>query len=122
MKRILAGVAIALVSSSLAFAAATDPMQTRYDNTVTITNAKNEVTKLHYNKDGTVNVTLPDGTKTTGKWALKDGKLCITADAGPTKGQEQCNAFDASKKVGDTWEVTGADGSKSKVAIVAGRS
>lgn len=120
MKRILAGVAVALLSSSLAFAA-DDPMQSRYDNTVTVTNTKNEVTKLHYNKDGTLNVTLPDGTKTTGKWALKDGKLCVTADAGPTKGQEQCNAFDATKKVGDSWEITGADGSKSKVAIVAGR-
>lgn len=122
MKRILAGIAVAVFSTSLAFAAAEDPMASRYENTVTITNAKNEVTKLHYNKDGTVNVVLPDGTKATAKWALKDGKLCVTADAGPMKGQEQCNPFDATKKVGDTWEVTGADGSKSKVAIVAGRA
>ena len=121
MKRILAGVAIAVFSTSLAFAAAEDPMAVRYENTVTVTNAKGEVTKLHYNKDGTVNVVLPDGTKATGKWALKDGKLCVTPDAGPTKGQEQCNAFDGTKKPGDSWELTAADGSKSKVAIVAGR-
>lgn len=120
MKRILAGVAVAVLSSSLAFAAA-DPMQTRYENTVTVTNAKGEVTKLHYNKDGTLGVVMPDGTKATGKWALKDGKLCVTADAGPTAGKEQCNPFDATKKVGDSWELTGADGSKSKVALVAGR-
>jgi opacity protein-like surface antigen len=120
MKRILAGVAVAVFSASLAIAA-DDPMQSRYDNTVTITNAKGEVTKLHYNKDGTVNVVLPDGSKASGKWALKDGKLCVTADAGPTKGKEQCNAFDGTKKVGDTWELAAPDGTKSKVAIVAGR-
>jgi hypothetical protein len=121
MKRILAGIAVAVFSTSLAFAAAEDPMASRYENTVTITNAKGEVIKLHYNKDGTVGVVLPDGTKSTGKWAMKGDKLCVTADAGPTKGQEQCNPFVAGKKVGDTWEITAADGSKSKVALVAGR-
>jgi hypothetical protein len=122
MKRILAGVAVALLSTSLAFAAAEDPMATRYDNTVTITNAKGEVTKIHYNKDGTLAVTQPDGTKGTGKWAMKGDKLCVTPDAGPMAGKEQCSAFQAGKKVGDSWEQTLADGSKVKVAIVAGRS
>jgi opacity protein-like surface antigen len=122
MKRILAGIAVAVFSTSLAFAAAEDPMASRYDNTVTITNAKNEVTKLHYNKDGTVAVTNPDGTKGTGKWAMKADKLCVTPDAGPMAGKEQCSAFTAGKKVGDSWDQTLADGSKVKVAIVAGRS
>lgn len=121
MKRILAGVAIAVFSTSLAFAAAEDPMQSRYDNTVTITNAKGEVTKLHYNKDGTLAVTQADGTKGTGKWKLSGDKLCVTPDAGPTAGKEQCSPFTAGKKVGDSWDQTLADGSKVKVAIVAGR-
>jgi hypothetical protein len=122
MKRILAGIAVAVFSTSLAFAAAEDPMASRYENTVTITNAKNEVTKLHYNKDGTVAVTNPDGTKATGKWAMKGDKLCVTPDAGPMAGKEQCSAFAAGKKPGDSWDQTLADGSKVKVAIVAGRS
>jgi YD repeat-containing protein len=120
MKRILAGVAVAVFSATLALAS-DDPMASRYDNTVTVTNAKGEVTKIHYNKDGTLTVTQPDGTKGTGKWAMKDGKLCVTADAGPNAGKEQCNPFTAGKKVGDSWEQTLADGSKVKVAIVAGR-
>ncbi len=120
MKRILLGVAAIALSASLAVAA-DDPMQTRYDNTVTVTDAKGGVTKLHYNKDGTLGVVLPDGTKSTGKWAIKDGKLCVTPDAGPTAGKEQCNPFDGTKKVGDSWEIPAADGTKSKVAIVAGR-
>jgi YD repeat-containing protein len=121
MKRILAGVVVAAFSASLAFASAEDPMASRYGNTVTVTNAKGEVTKLHYNQDGTMAVIQPDGTKGTGKWAMKDGKLCITADAGPTAGKEQCNPFVPGKKVGDSWEITMPDGSKSKIAIVAGR-
>jgi YD repeat-containing protein len=119
MKRILAGVAVAVLSSSLAFAAE-DPLANRYGNTTTVTNAKGEVTKLTYKKDGTMTVVQPDGTKVPAKWAVKDGKLCITPDVGPTAGKEQCNPFDPSKKAGDSWEVTGADGSKIKVAIVAG--
>ncbi|NOT41145.1 MAG: hypothetical protein HOP13_11685 [Alphaproteobacteria bacterium] len=120
MKRMLMGVAALALSATLAIAA-DDPMQTRYDNTVTLTDAKGGVTKLHYNKDGTMGVVLPDGTKGTGKWAIKEGKLCVTPEAGPTAGKEQCNPFDATKKVGDSWEIPAADGTKSKVAIVAGR-
>ncbi len=120
MKRILMGVAALALSTSLAIAA-DDPMEGRYGNTTTVTNAKGEVTKLHYNKGGTMAVILPDATKTTGKWAMKDGKLCVTADAGPQKGQEQCNPFVGAKKPGDSWEITAADGSKLKIAIVAGQ-
>jgi YD repeat-containing protein len=116
MKRILVGAVALALSTTLAFA---DPMASRYGNTTVITNAKGEVTKLHYNQDGTMTVILPDGTKTTGKWVVKDGKLCVTPDAGEFKGKEQCNPL-ADKKVGDTWEITLSDGSKAKVAIVAG--
>src|SRR5262245_31483048 len=117
MKRILTAVAVAALSASLAMAS-DDPMANRYGNTVTATNAKGEVTKLMYAKGGGLTIVLPDGTKITGKWAIKDSKLCITADAGPMKGQEQCNPFDPSKKVGDSWEIPAADGTKTKVAIV----
>ena len=120
MKRMLMGVAALALGTTLAFASA-DPMAGRYGNTTTVTNAKGEVTKLHYNQDGTMAVILPDGTKTTGKWAMKDGKLCVTADAGPQKGQEQCSQFAGEKKVGDTWEITLGDGTKAKVALVAGQ-
>jgi hypothetical protein len=120
MKRILAGVAVAVLSASLALAS-DDPMASRYDNTVTVTNAKGEVTKIHYNKDGTLSVIQPDGTKGTGKWAMKGDKLCITPDQGPMAGKEQCSPFAAGKKEGDSWEQTLADGTKVKVAIVAGR-
>ena len=120
MKRILASVAFAVLSTSLAFAAA-DPMEGRYGNTVVVTYADGSQIKLHYNKDGTLGVVNPDGSKGTGKWVLKDGKLCVTADAGPNAGKEQCSPFTGGKKAGDSWEQAMADGSKIKVEIVAGQ-
>lgn len=121
MKRILAGVAIAAFTATLAFAA-DDPMASRYGNTVVVKGADGKDTKLHYNQDGTMTVIQPDGAKGTGKWSMKGDKLCVTPDAGPTAGKEQCNPFTAGKKVGDSWDQTLADGSKVKISIVAGRT
>lgn len=118
MKRFVFGLAAAAIMSAAAFAS--DVMANRYGNTVVITDAKGGVMKLMYDQDGKLTVVLPDGTKSTGKWALKDGKLCVTADAGPTAGKEQCNPV-ADHKVGDEWEVPMADGTKAKAKLVAGR-
>jgi YD repeat-containing protein len=117
MKRFVLGFAAAVALSSAAFA---DVMANRYGNTVVITDSKGAVTKLMYDQDGKMSIAMPDGTKGTGKWALKDGKLCITADAGPTAGKEQCNAV-VDHKVGDEWDVPLADGTKGKAKLVAGR-
>jgi len=100
--------------------AAADPMESRYANTVTLTTPDGAVTKIHYNRDGTMTTVLPNGAAGTGKWAMKDGKLCVTLDAGPAAGQENCSPF-VERKVGDTWDVTLADGTKAKAALVAGR-
>jgi hypothetical protein len=117
MKKIVLGMVAAVMFAGMAMAA--DLMASRYENTTTLTNA-NGVTKIYYEKDGTLTTLLPDGTKGTGKWAVKDGKLCVTLDAGPNAGQENCSPL-AEHKVGDSWEVTLADGTKSQVALVAGR-
>lgn len=110
---------IAAVMFAGAAIAAADPMASRYENTVTLTDA-NGVTKIYYNKDGTLATSLPNGTKGTGKWSLKDGKLCVTLDQGPNAGNENCSPF-VERKVGDTWDVTLGDGTKAKAALVAGR-
>lgn len=118
MKKIALGLVAAAMLAGAAIAA--DPMESRYENTVTLTTADGATTKIHYNKDGTMATVQPDGSKGTGKWAMKDGKLCVTLDQGPTAGKEGCNPF-TERKVGDSWEVTLADGSKAKAALVAGR-
>lgn len=117
MKRILLGIATAIMFAASAIAS--DPMASRYENTTTLTDA-NGVTKIYYNKDGTLTTVLPDGTKGTGKWQVRDNKLCVTLDAGPAAGRETCSSL-VERKVGDTWEVTLADGTKAKIALVAGR-
>lgn len=118
MKKLALGLVAAAMLAGAAIAA--DPMESRYDNTVTLTMADGATTKIHYNKDGTMATVQPDGSKGTGKWAMKDGKLCVTLDQGPTAGKESCNPF-VERKVGDSWEVTLGDGSKAKAALVAGR-
>jgi hypothetical protein len=118
MKKLALGLIAAVAMTGAAFAS--DPMASRYENTVVLTDANGAVTKVHYNKDGTMTTILPDGAKGTGKWAMKDGKLCVTLDQGPTAGKETCNPF-VERKVGDAWEATMADGSKAKVSLVAGR-
>jgi hypothetical protein len=111
---------IAFAAAALSSAAFADVMASRYGNTVTVTDSKGGVMKLMYDNDGKMSVVMPDGTKGTGKWALKDGKLCITPDQGPTAGKEACNPT-AEHKVGDEWEVPLPDGTKGKAKLVAGR-
>ena len=55
--------------------ASDDPMAGAYGNTVLVTNAKGETSKIWINKDGTYTAQGADGKQGTGKWALKDGKL-----------------------------------------------
>lgn len=114
--------ALGLVASVLAFSSAFagDPMASRYENTVTITDASGAVTKIYYNKDGTLKTVAADGTEGAGKWAVKDGKLCVTLDSGPNAGVESCSPL-MEHNVGDEWEVTLPNGSKLKVKLVAGR-
>lgn len=115
--------ALGLVASVFAFgvAYAGDPMASRYENTVTITDPSGAVTKIYYNKDGTMKTVLPDGAAGTGKWAVKDGKLCVTLDGGPNAGVESCNAL-VDRQVGEEWDVPLPDGTVLKAKLVAGRA
>lgn len=117
MKKFALGLVAAVMIAGTAMA---NPMQSRIDNTVTLTAADGKVTKVLYNGDGTMAITNPDGSKGTGKWAVKDGKLCVTLDQGPTAGKESCNPL-VERKVGDTWDAKLADGTTAKAALVAGR-
>ena len=47
------------------------------------------------------------GGPLTGKWKIEDGKLCTEADIMPGM---TCSAYPAGKKSGDTFEVTGDQG------------
>ena len=120
----------ALVAMSFAGAAiaADDQMAGAYDNTVLVTNDKNETTKLWINKDGTLKGENAKGEKFTGKWTLKDNntKYCSTADLpadAPKETpapKEACSEFKGPHKAGDKWEQNDADNKKVTVEIKAG--
>ncbi|NWG70120.1 MAG: hypothetical protein HXY23_00710 [Parvularculaceae bacterium] len=118
MKRIALALAASFFVAGAALAG--DPMASRYENTVTLTDPTGAVTKIYYNKDGTMKTVMPDGTEGTGKWAVKDGKLCVVFDQGPNAGVESCNPL-VDRKVDEEWEVPGPGGMKIKAKLVKGR-
>jgi hypothetical protein len=127
MRKIALGAVIALGLAGAAIAAA-DPMEGAYGNTVIVTNAKGEKTKLWIAKDGTFKGENAKGEKFTGKWTLKDNntKYCSTADlpANAPKDtpapKEACSEFKGPHKAGDKWTQKDADGADVTVEIVAG--
>jgi hypothetical protein len=120
----------ALVAMSVAGAAmaADDPMASVYGNTVLVTNAKGETSKIWIAQDGTMKGEGAKGEKFTGKWALKDSnkQYCSTVDlpadapAGTAAPKEACSEFVGGHKAGDKWEQKDAAGEKITVEIKAG--
>ena len=108
--------------------AAEDPMAGVYGNTVVVTNAKGEVSKIWINKDGTYKAAAANGQAGTGKWVVKDNntKYCVTPDlpaaapAGTPAPKESCSEFHGGKKPGDKWQQKDADGQTISVEVKAG--
>lgn len=61
------------------------------------------IVDVDYKPDGTFSAM--DGAA-TGKWRIDGEKLCTSTDATP----EECVVYPAGKKSGDSFEVTGAQG------------
>jgi hypothetical protein len=112
--KIFAMIAAAAVLGA-ASAAYADTMENAYGNTITVTTAQ-ATANYFVNADHTYTMTS-GSTQVSGVWALKDNQVCLT----PQGGQETCSPYDASHKVGDTWQMTGSDGSHATIAITAGR-
>ena len=127
MRKIALGALVALGLAGAAIAA-DDPMDGAYGNTVIVTNAKGEKSKIWINKDGTFTGENAKGEKFSGKWVLKDNntKYCATADlpADAPKDtpapKEACSEFKGPHKAGDKWEQNDANNEKVTVEIVAG--
>jgi len=116
----------ALVASGFATAALADTMAETYGNTVIATNDKGEATKLWFKADGTFSGQDSKGQKFTGKWAIKDGKYCSTADlpanapANTPAPKETCGDYQGNHKVGDKWTQNDGMGKPVTVEIKAG--
>jgi hypothetical protein len=101
-------------------AAAGDPMQGRYGNTVRITAKDGKLTRVYYNADKSVTVMRPDGNVITGAWAIEGAELCVSASV-MLMSVKRCSPFVPDKKPGDTWTQKGPDGDDVSVTIVPGR-
>lgn len=124
MKRILAGIAVAAMSASLAFAA-DDPMTSRYGNTIVVKAPGGaEIGRVYYDADHKVVRKTADGKEAKGTWSMEGANLCFNqvepapASAGEGK---QCQPFPGPKNIGDTWEVTLPGGVKGTATLQKGR-
>ena len=117
--KLLGGALVALLAFGAVAYAADDPYAVYYKNTLVITSAKNVVTKIFANKDGTWTSTSSDGTSGHGQWAGLGNYTCVSDAAMPNQ-PPGCNPYVA-HKVGDTWTAPGMNGTTDKLALVAGR-
>jgi len=116
----------ALIAAGFAGTALADTMAETYGNTVVATNGKGEATKIWFKADGTFSGEGAKGEKFTGKWAIKDGKYCSTADlpanapAGTPAPKETCGDYQGNHKVGEKWSQNDGMGQPITVEIKAG--
>jgi hypothetical protein len=124
MKKVALSVAFALIAGVAV--AQDDPMVNTYDNTVQVTNAKGEVSKLHFNADKSYVTMAADGATVKGIWELAadQSQICYTqTDPAPAPDAKQpaCAPFLGKKDVGAKWEQAGTTGETVSVELVGGR-
>jgi len=110
---------IALLAFGVTANAAEDPYSVYYKNTYVITSAKNVVTKILAEKNGTWTSTSSDGKSGHGWWAGVGKYVCV-GDAAIENGKPTCNLYVA-HKLGDTWTDKAMDGTTETQSLVAGR-
>lgn len=124
MRKVALGIAFVLMAG--AAYAEDDPMANTYSNTVQVTNAKGEVSKLLFGQDKSYSSMTADGKTVTGTWELAADKsqICYTqTDPAPAPEVKQpaCAPFLGPRNVGDTWKQAGTTGEEVTVELVGGR-
>ncbi len=116
MKKIIGALVTVFALAFSGMAYADTFMDSTFGNTVTVSIADGTVVASYqFDADGAFAVTGADGSNTTGTWALDGSNLCLTIGEGTN-----CNEIE-DRNVGDSWDVTDADGSVMTITIVAGR-
>lgn len=102
-----------------------DPYAAMYGNTLQVTGPDGTKSVALINQDMTYEQHLGDGSVIKGTYAWKDANTaCFTqTDPAPKSANDAtaCFSGQGDHNVGDTWNVTGADGRQSTLKIVAGR-
>lgn len=116
MQKLLAATAALALALSAAPAFADGTTDLYAANTVVATGANGAVLRFKFDANGSYTMTAGDQS-VAGTWAIEAGQFCLT----PQGGQKSCSPHSATRKVGDTWTVTGADSVQYSVTLVAGR-
>jgi hypothetical protein len=104
--------------SALAYAAAGDPMQAFYDNTMVSKHPDGQVFRVQFNKDHTFVVLHNGKIEVKGSFTADNGKLCMVMD--PAK-PAACHPFRADRKIGESWTETTPMGID-ELSLEAGRN
>jgi hypothetical protein len=103
MRKLLIGAGLALALTAPAFADTLREVTTK--GTVLTIEGIGDI-EINYKPDGTWAADFM-GMALTGKWRIDGDKLCSTSDLAP---DEECIAYPAGKVSGDSFPVTGAQG------------
>jgi hypothetical protein len=117
--RFLATTALAFFALGALAYAADNRFDDLYGNTLVYTSAKNVVTKVFVEKDGTWTSKSSDGKNAHGTWAPLGGYVCVY-DATMPKTKPDCSQV-VVHKVGEKWTEPGEKGTVDQVTIVSGR-
>lgn len=102
MRKLILGAAL-LAFAAPAFAQTPNTLQEVTTKGITL-NIQGTDIDVSYKPDGTF--TAMDGA-VTGKWRIDGEKLCTSSNFSP---EEECAAYPVGKKSGDSFDVTGAQG------------
>jgi len=119
---LIAGVLAAAAGAALSSGArADDIMAGMYGNTVVAKYSDGRVTKV-YIKPGGAYTVVRNGQTINGTWTDDTKQTCYTeTDPAPPAGTKPICVPSMAHKVGDTWQVTDADGKTSTAVVVAGQ-
>lgn len=116
MNKMMVAVTVAVFALAAAPALADGATDAYVANTVVAKGANGAELRFHFNADGSY--TMKTGEQSVaGRWAVENNQFCLT----PQGGEKSCSPHAPTRKIGDTWSVTGADGVQYAVTLVAGR-
>lgn len=124
MKSLLPATTIAVLTLSLAPAQAAppkaSPVEAAFGNTIVSTYPSGRSTRLWLNRNGTYEGQRTNGKRTSGKWSLKGGKVCLKQTKPAGLPLTFCSPVPAGK-VGTTWNSKSPKGEPLRNRLVAGR-
>lgn len=114
---LLLATTVASISLSPMTTFAASPVEAAFGNTIVSTYPSGRSTRLWLNRNGTYEGQRTNGKRTTGKWTLKGGKVCLKQNGLPLT---FCSRIPPGK-VGTSWSSKSPKGEPLRNRLVSGR-